>query len=148
MAAAASSTPWLMRALPRMHRAATPGARTSAMATRTGSFRRGVGDAQHPAPPLADEFAGVASPVALTLALESLAIKSRYQRARKESQREKIRHLEERFGAQWGGMGAVAEAFGVAWAETRDFATAIAWYQKALAANEGSASIKASRTTR
>ena len=83
------------------------------------TFRRGVGDAQHPAPLLADEFAGVASPVALTLALESLAIKSQYQRARKDSQREKIRHLEERFGPLWGGMGAVAEAFGVAWAETK-----------------------------
>ena len=79
-----------------------------------------------------------------TLALESLAIKSQYQRARKDSQREKIRHLEERFGPLWGDIGVVAEAFGVAWAETKDFAMAIAWYRKALAANDGSASIKAS----
>ena len=107
------------------------------------TFRRGVGDAQHPAPSLGDEFAAVASPPALALALESLAIKSRYQKAAKEKQRAKIRHLEERFGDLWGGMGVVAESFGLAWAETKGTAQAIAWYSKALAANDGSASIKA-----
>ena len=63
---------------------------------------------------------------------------------RARTPREKIRHLEERFGPLWGDIGVVAEAFGVAWAETKDFAMAIAWYRKALAANDGSASIKAS----
>ncbi len=106
-------------------------------------FRRGVGDAQHPAPPLTDEFAGIASAPALTLALESLAIKSRYQKASKETQRAKIRHLEERFAPMWGAMGAVAESFGLAWAETKATAEAIEWYRRALAANDGSASIKA-----
>ncbi len=106
-------------------------------------FRRGVGDAQHPAPPLADEFGGISSAPALALALESLAIKSRYQKASRETQRPKIRHLEERFAPLWGGMGAVAESFGLAWAETKATAEAIDWYRKALAANDGSASIKA-----
>ena len=105
-------------------------------------FRRGVGDAQHPTPSLTDEFAGLASAPALALALESLAIKSRYQKATKETQRAKIRHLEERFAPLWGGMGAVAESFGLAWAETKGTAAAIEWYRKALAANDGSASIK------
>jgi tetratricopeptide (TPR) repeat protein len=94
--------------------------------------------------PVGDEFAGVASPVALTLALESLAIKSRYQNASIEAQRTKIRYLEARFDAQWGGMGAVAEAFGLAWAEAKDWEAAIRWYRRAMAANDGSASLKAS----
>ena len=106
-------------------------------------FRRGVGDAQHPTPSLTDEFASIASAPALALALESLAIKSRYQKAPKETQRAKIRHLEQRFGSLWGAMGAVAESFGLAWAETKGTAEAIEWYRKALAANDGSASIKA-----
>ena len=93
---------------------------------------------------LGDEFSAVASPVALALALESLAIKSRYQKADKETQRAKIRHLEARFDAQWGDMGAVAEAFGLAWAEAKDSAAAIRWYRRALAANDASASLKVS----
>ena len=39
-------------------------------------------------------------------------------------------------GPAWaGGQGAVAEAFGTAWAAARDPANAIKWYEKALAAN-------------
>jgi tetratricopeptide (TPR) repeat protein len=106
-------------------------------------LRRGVGDAQHPTPPLTDEFAGIASAPALTLALETLAIKSRYQKASREKQRTKIRHLEERFAPLWGAIGAVAESFGLAWAETKATGEAIEWYRRALAANDGSASIKA-----
>ena len=44
-------------------------------------FRRAASDAQQPVASLGDEFSAVASPVALALALESLAIKSRYQKA-------------------------------------------------------------------
>ncbi|MGH6611776.1 MAG: tetratricopeptide repeat-containing protein, partial [Burkholderiaceae bacterium] len=84
------------------------------------------------------------SSVALAYALESLAIRSRYQRAAPEAQRAKIQYLEARFGALWGEMGAVAEAFGLAYAEAEDLADAIRWYKKALAANDASASLKAS----
>ena len=115
-------------------------------------FSRHGADAQRAPLPLADEFAGVASPPALTLALETLAIRSMYQIAPDEEQRvrmveeqrAKIRHLEARFGPLWGGMGAVAEAFGLAWAAAGDRAAAVAKYQQALAANDGSASLKAS----
>jgi len=58
-------------------------------------------------------------------------------------QRAKIRHLEQRFVSLGGAMGAVAESFGLAWAETKGTAEAIEWYRRALAANDGSASIKA-----
>ena len=100
-----SSTPWPRRAAPRMRWAATPGPRTSATAIPTGSSGASVGDAQHPTASLADEFGGIASAPALTLALESLAIKSRYQKASRETQRPKIRHLEERFVPLWGAHG-------------------------------------------
>ena len=94
-------------------------------------------------PTLAKTYAGIASPVALALALETLAVQSATQGAAPESQREKIRYLEARFEGDWGGMGAVAEAYGVAWAAARDIDRALHWYRRAAAANDGSASVKA-----
>lgn len=100
---------------------------------------------QHRAPrPVGADYTGIASPVALTLALETLAVESATQGAKDAAQREKIRHLEARFEVAWGGMGAVAEAFGVACAAARDTGHAIHWYRRAVAANDGSASVKAS----
>ena len=102
-------------------------------------------DPQRPSKPLGDEFAAVTSPPALTLALETLAVQSNFQKAPVEDQRVKIGHLERRFEAQWGGIGVVAEAFGVAWTAAEDPGRAIEWYERALAANDGTASIKASQ---
>ena len=82
--------------------------------------------------------------LALTLALETLAVESTTQGAADALQREKIRHLEARFEVDWGGMGAVAEAFGVACAAARDLDNAVRWYRRAVAANDGSASVKSS----
>ncbi len=81
--------------------------------------------------------------MALALALETLAVQSTTQGAAPESQREKIRYLQARFDSEWGGMGAVAEAFGVAWAAARDIERALHWYRRAVAANDASASVKA-----
>jgi hypothetical protein len=76
-------------------------------------YRRGSGGpgdtASAPIPPR-EEFEGIASPLGLSLALEELAVKSKWMRAEGPVQLEKIRHLEARFAALWGGMGAVAEA--------------------------------------
>ena len=47
------------------------------------------------------------------------------------------------FAPLWGGMGAVAEAFGLAFADARDLDKAIDWYRAAVAAADGSASFKA-----
>lgn len=91
--------------------------------------------------PLADEFAGVASPPALELALVTLAVESTPENI--ETQRAKLRHLEARFAPRWSGVGWVAEAFGRAWEAARDPAAAVAWYAKALAANDGGASMRA-----
>ncbi len=91
-----------------------------------------------------DEYASVSSPLGLALALEELAVQSRYQGAKPADQLARVRHLEARFGAMWGGMGAVAEAFGLACADAGARDAAIAWYERALQANDGSASMKAS----
>jgi tetratricopeptide (TPR) repeat protein len=107
------------------------------------TYRRGQGEvAAVPIPPH-EEFEGVASSLGLALALEELAVKSKWMLADSAEQLEKIRHLEARFGALWGGMGAVAEAFGVAYAEAGNVDPAIAWYQRALQCNDASASLKA-----
>lgn len=101
-------------------------------------------DANKPPTPVGQEYTGVASPVALALALETLAVQSATQGAAPAVQREKIRYLETRFEVEWGGMGAVAEAFAVACAAANDMAHALRWYRRAIAANDGSASVKCS----
>ena len=114
------------------------------------TWRRDVGDAQR-APTLAsDEFAGVSSPPALTLALETISIKLRFggddpakKKSVEQAQRDKIRFLEAKFAPLWGKMGAVAEAFGLAFADARDVDKAIDWYRAAVHADDGSASFKA-----
>ena len=60
-----------------------------------------------------------------------------------QAQRDKIRFLEEKFAPLWGTMGAVAEAFGLAYADARDVDKAIDWYRTAVHADDGSASFKA-----
>jgi CHAT domain-containing protein len=100
-------------------------------------------DAQRPRTPLGDEFAGVCSPVSLILALENLSILSKFGGAAPDAQLDKIRYLEGRFARLWGGIGAVAEAFGVAHAAALDIDKAIAWYTGAMEAGDGSASFKA-----
>ena len=94
-------------------------------------------------PDLSRTYSGLATPVALTLALETLAVQSHTQGAAAETQRAHLRHLETRFGDAWGGMGAVAEAFGVAWAAANDTDQALPWLQRAVSANDGSAGVKA-----
>jgi len=98
--------------------------------------------------PPAERFAGISSPLALAIALETVAVESRFLRADERerwlpTQRERLAYLESRFGPLWGGMGAVAEAFAVACNEQGDTTRAIAWYERAVAANDASASQKA-----
>ena len=107
------------------------------------TWSRGGADAQRPAAPVGDEFIGVASPLALTLALETLAIRSRFGPAKAEVQRDKLRFLESKFAGEWGGMGAVAEAFGLAYGQAKDSAKAIEWYRAAVNSADGSASFRA-----
>ena len=107
------------------------------------TWRRQVGDAQRQAPAMGDQYANVASPLALVLALETLAIGSQYGGKKRETQLDRLRYLEAQFAPLWGGMGAVAEAFGVAYASASDADKAIEWYRAAIVAQDGSASFKA-----
>ena len=58
------------------------------------TLRRAGTDPQRPSVSLTDEFDSVASLPALQLALDTLAIKSRYQQADREDQSARIRHLD------------------------------------------------------
>ena len=108
------------------------------------SWSRETGDAQRPQLSAAHEPTNVASPVSLALALESIAIESQYDAADNRARlAAKLALLESEFGPIWGGSGAVAEAFGLAHASMGATGDAIAWYGKALDAEDGSASFKA-----
>jgi tetratricopeptide (TPR) repeat protein len=114
------------------------------------TWQRDVGDAQRAGAAPSDEFAGVSSPPALTLALETISIRLRFggddaarRKGVEQGQRDKIRFLEEKFAPLWGRMGAVAEAFGLAWADAREVDKAVDWYRAAVQAEDGSASFKA-----
>jgi hypothetical protein len=106
-------------------------------------LRKDGADAQRPTTPLADEYAAIASPLGLTLALEALATGSKWEKRPAEGQLARIGHLEGRWGARLGSIGAVAEAFGVAYAEAKSLGKAVEWYQRAVQAGDGTASLKA-----
>jgi hypothetical protein len=90
---------------------------------------------------------GIASPAGLALVLEDLAIRTRYATGdvagQQERARAQLRELQDHHGDTWGGMGAVAEAFGVAWEAAQDADAAIACYGRALRAEDASASVGA-----
>ena len=106
-------------------------------------YRRGPNDTMSVTRSPEDEFESVASPLGLALALEEQAVRVKWMHEDRAAQLEKVRHLETRFGALWGGMGAVAEAFAVAYSEAGGRDEGIAWYERALLANDGSASLRA-----
>jgi CHAT domain-containing protein len=113
------------------------------------TWRRGGGNAQHAAASLGEEFAAVSSAPALALALETISIRLRFggdatrSGSPLQAQRDKVRFLESTFAPLWGRMGAVAEAFGLAFADAREVDKAIEWYRVAVAAADGSASFRA-----
>jgi hypothetical protein len=89
----------------------------------------------------------VASAPSLALLLENEATDARYADLRtKDNTRrrlDKLRRLQARYAPLWGGIGAVAEAFGLAYAECGDMDAAVDWTQRAVRAADGSASMKA-----
>jgi tetratricopeptide (TPR) repeat protein len=89
----------------------------------------------------------VASAPALALVLENEALEARYANAPTRASRNRrlrlLNQLQARHAAEWGGIGAVAEAFGLAYAECGDIDSAIDWYRRAISANDSSASLKA-----
>jgi len=84
----------------------------------------------------------VTSPTALLIALETVAVQSEFQKADAQKQRDKIRYLADHFAHKWGDIGRVAEAFGKACMLADDTSGGVAWYERALRANDGTASIR------
>jgi tetratricopeptide (TPR) repeat protein len=101
-------------------------------------FRRDASDPQGVARPL-NEFGGIASSTGLENALETLRVESKYQGRKNEAQRVRIRFLEDRFAAQWGAIGSVAAAYARAWDAFGDRRAAVRWYERAVAAEDGTA---------
>jgi tetratricopeptide (TPR) repeat protein len=106
-------------------------------------------DAQNPQPQNANQYAAVVSPSSLTLALESLTIKATTVQVpntaatnKGNDLRQQLQDLEKRFESLWGSQGEVARCFGVAWDAAKDSDKAIAWYERALKAEDGGASLK------
>ena len=97
--------------------------------------------------PAAADVPTPASAPALALVLENEALDARHadDRSKQALRRrlDKLRALQARYQTQWGGIGAVAEAFGLAYAECRDLDAAVDWYRRAAQAADGSASMKA-----
>jgi CHAT domain-containing protein len=94
---------------------------------------------------VAPEVVNIESPADLAAVLETLTVRSFTQGADSKSQRDKISNLEVQFGATWGGVGAVAEAFGVACVAARDNERAIHWFRRSLIADDAGATVKASQ---
>ena len=108
------------------------------------TWPRHAGAASVPKPPPAEKYAGVASPVSLTLALETLAIRAQFNASdRGDRARDDLHYLEQEFAPLWGGMGAVAEAFGEAQAQLGALDKAVDWFRAAVDAADASASFRA-----
>ena len=105
-------------------------------------YRSGTGDAQAPTP-TRDEFEEIASAPALALALETLAVRARYMGGDTTELAQTLQTLAQRFEARWGGIGAVAEAWALAWQNLGERPAAITWYERAVNAVDASASMKA-----
>lgn len=91
----------------------------------------------------AREFSWIATDEALRLELDRIFVTTRFQHADRAMQVSTLQMLEERFGGVWGHHGNVAESFGRAYAEAGAMDRAIAWYERAVGAADGSASMEA-----
>lgn len=107
-------------------------------------LRRAGTDEPQPREPdrMPPEYGGVTSPMQLVVALDAVAVGMKFQRVDTRLQADRLRHLEAHFGARWGHLGTVAEAFGVAWANFGEPAPAIAWFERAVGAADRSATMK------
>lgn len=95
--------------------------------------------------PLKEEFSDLASPVSLAIVLETLAIQSTLGGAPREVQLAKLQYLESEFGPLWGSIGSIADGFGYAYASAGYPDKSIEWYQKAVCAADGTATLRAAQ---
>jgi hypothetical protein len=107
-------------------------------------FRPGAGDAQRPRRSYGDEFAAIASPDTLVLALQTIGLNSAFNREPDETRQiDRMRYLENRFRGPWGTIGSVAAAFGRTWSLMGYRAKAMEWLKQARAAQDGTAPLEA-----
>ena len=106
-------------------------------------WRQQVGDAQQASiAPSASLLPTIASASDLELALENLALDVRFGDQGRQPVLDTLELLASRHSDEWGRMGAVAEAFGAAYLACGELARAADWLSRALAADDGSASLK------
>ena len=91
----------------------------------------------------AEDFSGVASANSLRLELDRIVVQTRFQGYDPPAQVTKLQKLEKLFAERWGKGGAVAELFGHAYAEAGAMESAMHWYERAMNAPDGRASMKA-----
>jgi CHAT domain-containing protein len=106
-------------------------------------FRAKAADPNQATAPLVEDFTGIGSATALKLALKRIVVRTKYQGADVAEQLRSLAQLEKLFGSTWGRSGDVAELFGEAFVEAGDVEAGMQWYETAVAAANGMASIKA-----
>ena len=106
-------------------------------------FRRDGGDAMSPPPRPEDEFAGVASARGIEPGARNHRRPDEVPGLQAGIAARARAHARETVRQRWGGIGAVAELFGAAYVAGRDIASAIRWYERAVAADDGTASMNA-----
>jgi hypothetical protein len=84
----------------------------------------------------------IVSANSLILKLESLKNKASSQGDENQSIHEQLQILESKFANRWGFQGEVARAFAIAWDAANHKDRAIEWYQQAISAEDGGASLK------
>jgi tetratricopeptide (TPR) repeat protein len=85
----------------------------------------------------------VTSAEALVLRLRSLVVAHSYDGRPTDDVRSEIDELARACAGRWGGEGAVATAFGAAFAEIEDFDRAVEWYERALRTEDGGGTLHA-----
>jgi tetratricopeptide (TPR) repeat protein len=106
-------------------------------------LRRPAAESPQADRPEAEDLLRVSSASDLALALETITVNARLSRGTRDEHRATLTRLEERFDARWPHRGHVAEGFGSAWAAVGDPEKALAWFERALDASDGSASSRA-----
>jgi len=107
-------------------------------------FRQTADDPNQARAASLDDFSGIASATSLRFALERIIVQSKFQGADPVTQLANLSKLEELFAPKWGAGGAVAELFAEAFVETGAVERGLRWYERAVGAHDGRASMKAS----
>jgi len=109
-------------------------------------FRRRAADPNQETPTSPEDFSGIASAQSLKLAVQRIIVQTKFQGEDPTAQLDKLRLLEaqlqEREKTSWN-SGDVAELFGEGFVECGALETGMQWYQRAVAAQDGRASMRA-----